>query len=96
MNMMIRTSDVRWHSPVRIRIGYGFPETIRNPREALSYLHYRWPAVDGNHYRQAKMLCTEALENRVPADTAREAFLRACVEAKMLDEAPLQMPLTAR
>ncbi|CAD7038718.1 hypothetical protein REJC140_00659 [Pseudorhizobium endolithicum] len=96
MNMMIRTSDVRWLTPVRVRIGYGFPETIRTPHEALSYLHYRWPAVDGDHYRQAKVLCAEAVEHPGLTEAAREAFLHACIEAKMLDEAPSQMPLTAR
>ena len=94
--MMIRISHVRWLSPVRVRIGYGFPETIGSPSEALGYLQYRWPAVDGDHCRQAKMLCAHAVQNPGLTDVAREAFLRACVEAKMLDEAPIQMPLTAR
>ena len=85
MNMMIRTGDVRWPSPIRVRVGYGFPETIRGPREALTYLNYRWPAIDGEHCRSAKIICAEALEFRTSPDVAREAFLQACIEAKMLD-----------
>lgn len=85
MNMMIRTGDVRWSSPIRVRIGYGFPETIRGPREALSYLNFRWPPVDGDYCRSAKAICAEALEFRVSPDVARDAFLNACIEAEMLD-----------
>ncbi|MGW9229661.1 DUF982 domain-containing protein [Pseudorhizobium sp. NPDC055634] len=87
MNMMITTSDIRWPSPVRVRVGYGFPETIRGPREALAYLDFRWPAIYGECYRQAKEACTIALADGRHAETARRAFLDACVEAQMLDEA---------
>ncbi len=87
MNMMMRTSDVRWISAVRVRIGYGFPELVRGPREALGYLKFRWPAVDGNDCRAAKQACADALLDLVSPDAAREAFIKACVEAKMLDEA---------
>ena len=86
MNMIIRSSEARWASPVRVRIGYGFPETIRGPREALSYLDFRWPAVDGGHCCTAKALCAGAMDGHVSLDAAREAFLLACIEAKMLDE----------
>ena len=85
MNMMIRTSDIRWNSPVRVKIGYGFPETIRGPREALDYLQFRWPAVDGPHYRLAKTLCTDVLKQSASAEVARAAFIEACLEARMLD-----------
>lgn len=85
MNMMIRTSDVRWDLPVRVRVGYGFPETIKGPREALAYLQYRWPAVDGQHCRMAKIVCTDALKHIVSPEVAREQFLKACVEARMLE-----------
>lgn len=84
MNMMLKSGDVRWVSPVRVQIGYGFPETIQGPRDAITYLDFRWPAIDGEHRRNAKTICTEALNDRVPPAVAREAFLRACIEAKML------------
>lgn len=86
MNMMITTSDVRWLSPVRVRIGYGFPETIRGPREALAYLDFRWPAIHGHFYRQAKEACLSALSDSRQTQTARDCFVEACVEARMLDE----------
>ncbi len=85
MNMTIQTSDIRWISPVRVKIGYGFPETIRSPREALDYLQFRWPAVDGPHYRLAKTLCTDVLEQSASPEVARTAFIEACREARMLD-----------
>ncbi|MCJ8520056.1 hypothetical protein ABID21_003054 [Pseudorhizobium tarimense] len=86
MNMIIRSSEVRWTSPVRVRIGYGFPETIWGPREALSYLQFRWPAVDGDNCRAAKALCADVMEGQGCLEAAREAFFNACIEAKMLAE----------
>lgn len=86
MNMMMTTSRPRWTSPVRVRIGYGLPESIRTPEDALSYLEYRWPAVYGEEYRRAKEACAQALNGGLPADAARQAFFQACVEARMLDE----------
>jgi hypothetical protein len=74
-----------WLTPIWVRVGYGMPEAIRGPREALEYLTYRWPAERGQHYQAAKRSCTAALTNRLPCDQAREAFMRASIEARMLD-----------
>ena len=77
--------NVRWLTPVWIRIGYGLPEAIRTPRQALEHLSYRWPAERGMHYHAAKRSCTAALGDHLPCEQAREAFLRASLEAQMLD-----------
>ncbi|HEX2146562.1 MAG TPA: DUF982 domain-containing protein [Pseudorhizobium sp.] len=84
MNMMIRTSDIRWSSPVRVKIGYGFPEAIRGPREALNYLQFRWPAVDGENIRAARLACADAAQQLISPEVARGAFVKACIEARML------------
>ena len=86
MNMITRIGRCRWASPVRVRIGYGLPESIRTPEDALAYLEYRWPAVYGEGYRNAKEACAQALEGGLPAEAARQAFFQACVEARMLDD----------
>jgi len=39
--------QIVWSEPVRVRVGYGFPETIKGPREALEYLQWRWPVHEG-------------------------------------------------
>ncbi|WP_083347502.1 DUF982 domain-containing protein [Rhizobium sp. LCM 4573] len=85
MNMTVRTSGTRWLTPVYVRIGYGMPEGIRSSKEALNYLLFRWPAVNGPAYERAKSLCSAAIGHDVPSDDAREAFVRACIEAKVLD-----------
>lgn len=39
---------ILWSEPVRVRVGYGFIEIIRGPREALEYLNWRWPVRYGD------------------------------------------------
>lgn len=93
MNMMIRTNVLRWTSPVRVRIGYGLPETIRNPQDALAYLQHRWPAIYGDRYRRAAEACGQAMDGRIAADIARQTFIEACIEARMLDIPEDDLPL---
>jgi hypothetical protein len=85
MNMNIRTSDVRWLAPVYVRIGYGIPEAVRSPKDALNHLLYRWPASCGNARREAEASCAKAMQLKYACDAAREAFIRACIEAMVLD-----------
>ena len=86
MNMTMRsTSDVRWLTPVYVRIGYGSAEAVRSPQQALDKLMYRWPANQGRHYLSAKANCRAALDQKISPDIAREAFVRASLEAKLLD-----------
>jgi hypothetical protein len=85
MNMSIRTSDIRWLAPVYIRIGYGIPEAIRSPKQALDYLLYRWPDCRAEAYEQAKTACMVAMTQMLPCDGVREDFIRACIEARILD-----------
>jgi len=84
MSDMIEVDDVLWSSPVRVRIGYGFPETIRGPREALEYLKWRWPVREGACYINALRDCAAGLQRKIPLDRVREAFVLASIEAKML------------
>jgi len=85
MNMIVRTSDTRWLGPVYLRIGYGMPETIRSPKEALNHLLFRWPTIRGEKYHSATNLCSAASGNPLLYEQARRIFIEACAEAGVLD-----------
>ncbi len=85
MNDMYIQNPILWSQPVRVRVGYGFQETIRGPREALEYLKWRWPVRDGVYYLKALKECAESLQRQVSLDTVRETFVLASIEAKMLE-----------
>ncbi|TIX91306.1 DUF982 domain-containing protein [Rhizobium sp. P44RR-XXIV] len=85
MNMTAETSDARWLGPVYLRIGYGMPETIRSPMEALNHLLFRWPTIRGEKYHSATDLCGAASKNPLLYEQARHVFVEACAEAGVLD-----------
>lgn len=85
MNMTFSASNTRWSEPVYLRIGYGMPETIRSPKEALNHLLFRWPAIRGEKYQSAADLCGAASGNLLLYEQARNVFLEACLEANVLD-----------
>lgn len=75
---------ILWSEPVRVRVGYGFPEIIRGPQQALEYLNWRWPVRDGVYYVKALKECAASLQRQIPLDKVRETFVLASIEAKML------------
>ncbi len=85
MTMNISTSDLRWLAPVFVRIGYGMPETIRSPEQALDFLRHRWPNDRGPFSKAAEQICSEEPNCRHTIVEAREAFISACIEAGVLD-----------
>ncbi|MEQ1409342.1 DUF982 domain-containing protein [Neorhizobium sp. Rsf11] len=84
MNDVTTTDEVLWSSPVRVRVGYGFPEVVRGPREALEYLKWRWPVREGTYYLRALKECAAGLQRRLPLEKVRETFVLASIEARML------------
>ncbi|WP_438750268.1 DUF982 domain-containing protein [Pararhizobium sp. O133] len=79
-----RCADVMWSEPVEIRLGYGQPEKISGPLQALNCLAQRWPDTGGEEYLKAKTLCMAALGERIPCAGVRDAFVAAAAEADML------------
>ncbi|MEV4610925.1 DUF982 domain-containing protein [Neorhizobium sp. LMR1-1-1.1] len=75
---------ILWSEPVMVRVGHGFIETTRGPREALEYLNWRWPVRYGDYYAKALNECAACLQRRVPLNEVREPFILASIEAKML------------
>lgn len=77
--------ELHWQAPVRLRLGTGFPEQVRGPRDGLNYLTFRWPSERGQSYSEAQQTCADALRRRAPVEEARAAFLCASRDAGMLE-----------
>lgn len=77
--------EARWLAPVWVRVGNGIPEVVRGPKDALEQLLFRWPSHQGRNYQTAKSKCMAALSKAGSPDEAREEFIRASIEADMLD-----------
>lgn len=75
---------VTWRAPVRIRAGAGLAESVRGPEEALHCLTYRWPAAEGSCFDTARRKCVLALQKRAACEEARDVFISAAIEARML------------
>jgi hypothetical protein len=73
-----------WTSAVCIRIGYGPIERVESAEEALSYLDHRWPRVDGQCRELALRTCIMAVGDSAISQEARDAFIAAATEARML------------
>ena len=78
----IRTERT-WASPVVIRYGYGKPEEVHGPREAMECLD-GWPAEEGEYYRIARRKCSSAMRREGLLEEARETFIVAAQEADVL------------
>jgi hypothetical protein len=73
-----------WRAPVLIRIGYGSSEQVASPSVALDYLQNRWPHERGSHYAKAITDCKTASEGQIPHEVARETFIAAAIESRVL------------
>ena len=82
---LTEADDAVWSSPVRVRVGYGFPEMVHGPKEALEYLKWRWPVREGTYYIKALKECAACLQRKLPLEKVRETFVLASIEAKMLN-----------
>jgi len=61
----------------------GLERRFDNPHEAVDFLEHEWPFKHGVKYDAALRACYEAIERRTPPAVAREAFLAACLEARL-------------
>jgi hypothetical protein len=84
MNTIGHTAVAAWTTPVAIRIGKRSSEFIRGPNEAIEYLERRWPAHEGPQFEAARRRCVEAINHLGHPEGAREAFIAAAAEAKVL------------
>ncbi len=84
MSADVTGGAVPWHTPLLVRVGYGSTEKVGSPKDALHYLHNRWPYSRGSLYSRAESLCKAAAEGRVSSEAAKDAFIAAALEARML------------
>ncbi|WP_245292975.1 DUF982 domain-containing protein [Rhizobium acidisoli] len=54
---------------------------LRSPQDALYALVSDWPIHDGVHQQRAIDFCRAWLAGRMPAETVRQAFILAALEA---------------
>lgn len=74
----------QWKKAVLIRIGNGSSDTFNGPGEAFEALNNRWPATHGPSCVNAKRLCSVAVAENMPSEAARDAFVEAALEARVL------------
>ncbi|TVZ64235.1 DUF982 domain-containing protein [Rhizobium mongolense] len=75
---------VTWSSPVHVRVGNGIRQEISGPDAALECLKHRWPEKRCELYAQARQLCLAAVCKHGSLELARQAFVNAAADAKML------------
>jgi hypothetical protein len=74
-----------WSRSVELELSrMGEVRSISNLHDATQCLLHRWPAKSGKAYTKARAACLNALDGHVPAYYAREAFVAAANEAKIL------------
>ena len=61
----------------------GLERRFDSPIEAADFLEHEWPFKHGEKYERALWACYEAIERRTSQDVAREAFIAACLEARL-------------
>lgn len=73
-----------WNTPVRVDIGDRFASFVRGPDDAIHFLSVRWPSERGTSYSRAKEICFAAISHRIAVEAAREAFVMACLDARLI------------
>jgi hypothetical protein len=84
--------DNVWSKPVTVRLQKGLHRTFHSLESAIDFLEDEWPTRPGRHGTRALNLCRAAQTRLVSRETAREAFIAACIEANL----PLVMTAPAR
>jgi hypothetical protein len=85
MSMVIDVDfKLRWAVPVHVRIMDGSRVQIDGPEAALLAMRYRWPPTESPKSRLARDRCIRALSQNGSVALARESFVDAAVDAKVL------------
>ncbi|WP_245293718.1 DUF982 domain-containing protein [Rhizobium bangladeshense] len=70
-----------WKKPISIDLDTGERLVLRSPQDALFALVSDWPVNGGVHQQRAIDFCRAWLAGRMPAETVRQAFILAALEA---------------
>lgn len=86
-NMVAEAMARRWAEPVFVQVDMRSPEIIHNPAEALAFLANSWAGSRRKH-EYAREVCSAAISGHVSSEAAREAFVQAALDAKIVTCAP--------
>ncbi len=73
-----------WGEPVKISMLVSGRQTVEGPFAALIFLLDEWPDLRGPEYVRARSICRAAIAGRTSSEEARETFVLAAHEAKLL------------
>ncbi|MBP1885060.1 hypothetical protein J2Z50_003350 [Ensifer mexicanus] len=74
--------EMPWRAPVWVTLQNGMKRQFCGPYDALDFLENEWPRQGMPHAR-AVQVCREALHHSEYANSARNCFIAACVEASL-------------
>lgn len=75
-------ADKQWSESCYVeRDKIGMYMIISSTRQAMNLLSRYWPVTDGEAYFQALRVFGQVMMEKLPPDSAREAFLAAAAEA---------------
>lgn len=75
---------ILWTAPVRLGTGSRGIHAVQGPEDAIYFLSRRWPGEKGVSYAHAKERCIAAVSHRIPVEASREAFVTACLDARLM------------
>ncbi|MCZ8548260.1 DUF982 domain-containing protein [Mesorhizobium qingshengii] len=79
--------DAWFSKPISVATGIsGDIRNLTNARQAFDLLNDHWRDGGNDKHRSAKRACQQALNGSVSADVARDAFIDAAREARILVE----------
>ncbi|ANN62025.1 hypothetical protein BFX40_29530 [Mesorhizobium sp. SEMIA 3007] len=79
--------DAWFSKPISVATGIsGDIRNLTNARQAFDLLNEHWRDGGSDKHRSAKRACQQALNGSVSADVARDAFIDAAREARILVE----------
>ncbi|WP_274628661.1 DUF982 domain-containing protein [Arvimicrobium flavum] len=80
-------TDVWFSRPVLVAVGItGDVQNVLGPKQALELLDHHWRNAGTPAFLNARHACVTAMHGEKPADAAREAFMDAAREARLLAE----------
>ncbi|WP_085026278.1 DUF982 domain-containing protein [Ensifer aridi] len=74
--------EVRWRTPLWVTLQNGIRRQFCGPYDALDFLENEWPNHQVQQARAVKA-CREALQHPEYANSAKNCFRAACIEASL-------------
>jgi hypothetical protein len=79
--------DVWFSKPISVSVGItGTVRHVSSARQAIDLLKNHWPGAGTEKHRHAQHVCLEAINGLKKPEVAREAFVEAAREARILVE----------